>query len=89
MAAGEEGDYSEREEALYFFKYRFLEVGKWSLSCFKEKNIWNRANRSNDGSSGNFGYAVKPADTDRVVSISTVLVCTCSNVTRNISFGSN
>jgi hypothetical protein len=34
---GGEGDYSEREEALYFFKYRFLNIGKWSLSCFKEK----------------------------------------------------
>jgi len=32
---------------------------------------------------------VKPTDTDIAVSISTVVVCTCSNVTQYSALGSN
>jgi hypothetical protein len=53
------------------------------------KYILHPANRINDSYWEYLGYAVKRTDTDTAVSISNVVVCTCSNVTQHSALGSN
>jgi hypothetical protein len=59
------------------------------IITFQGKYILHSANKRNYSYWEYLGYAVKPTHTDTAVSISTVVVCTCYNVTQHSALGTN